>query len=63
MQIKTKTAEDFFCLVSIYYPTGAFDTFTYEPHRYGKINGTKASPNDLTKIQGRRLAAKIHSGG
>ena len=56
------TAEDYFCLDSIYYPTGAIDAFTYEPHRYGKINSTKASPDYLTKIQGRRLAAKIHSG-
>ena len=56
------TAEDYFCLDGIHYPTGATDAFIYEPHRYGKINGTKAYPNSLTKIQGRRLASKIHSG-
>lgn len=56
------TANDFFCLDSIYYPTGAIDVFTYEPHRYSKINGTIKSPDYLTKIQGRRLATKTHSG-
>ncbi|MCR4710051.1 MAG: hypothetical protein K5653_07340 [Clostridiales bacterium] len=57
-----QTADDFFCLNSICYPTGAIDAFTYEPHGYSKINGTNASPDYLTKIQGRRLASKTHSG-
>ena len=55
------TAEDYFCLDSICYPTGAIDVFTYEPHRYSKINGTKASPDYLTKVQGRRLASKTRT--
>lgn len=56
------TTDDYFCLDSIYYPTGAIDVFFYEPHRYGKINNTIESLNISTKIQGRRLASKISSG-
>ena len=55
------TADDFFCLDSICYPTGAIDVFTYMPHRYRKINDTEALPAWGTKIQGRRLAKKTHS--
>lgn len=56
------TTGDYFCLERIYYPTGAIDVYTYEPHRYSKINKTKASPDYLTKIQGRRLATKTRYG-
>ena len=52
------TADDYFCLARICYPTGAIDAYTYEPHRYNKINNTQALPNYMTKIQGRRLAMK-----
>jgi len=55
------SSDDYFSLDSICYPTGAFDAFTYEPHRYSKINDTKALPDTWTKIQGRRLAKKIHA--
>lgn len=55
-----RTAEDYFCLDSICYPTGAVDVFTYEPHRYRKINNT--TERYSAQVQGRRLAAKTHSG-
>ena len=54
------TTDDYFCLNRIYYPTGAIDTYIYEPHRYSKINDTEALPDYSTKIQGRRLATKKH---
>ena len=56
------TSDDYFCLNSIHYPTGAIDEYTYEPHRYSKINDTEAYRNYLTKIQGRRLATKTRYG-
>lgn len=55
------TSDDYFCLDSICYPTGAIDAFTYESHWYSKINDTKTSPYTGTKIQGRRLATKTHA--
>jgi len=54
------TAEDYFCLDRIKYPNGAIDSFYYEPHRYGKINHTRAGYS--AKVQGRRLASKRHYG-
>lgn len=56
------TVNDYFCLTSIYYPTGAKDVFTYEPHRYSKVNNTSFSSQYYTHIQGRRLASKIRYG-
>lgn len=55
------TSGDYFCLDSIYYPTGAIDAFSYAPHWYGKINDTKSLLYGDTKIQGRRLATKTHA--
>ena len=57
------TASDFFCLDSIYYPTGAIDAFTYEPHQYRKINHTNAPSGYSIQILGRRLVKKIHTSG
>ena len=54
------TAGDYFCLDRIKYPNGAIESFYYEPHRYGKINHTRAGYS--AKVQGRRLASKRHYG-
>lgn len=55
-----RTAENYFCLDSICYPTGAVDVFTYEPHRYRMINNTVDCYS--AKVQGCRLASKVRSG-
>ncbi len=56
------TVDDCFCLDSICYPTGAIEVFSYESHRYSKINNTPVSFNYTDKVQGRRLAARVRYG-
>ena len=53
-------ADDYFCLDRIDYPSGAIDSFYYEPHSYGMINHTAGGYS--TKVQGRRLKSKRHNG-
>ena len=53
----SSTCEDYLCIDSIYYPTGAIDIFTYENHDYSKVNNTRSS--NSAAIQGKRLASKI----
>lgn len=55
------TAEDYFCLDRIDYPTGAVDRFIYAQHEYRKINYTQNLPT-TAKIQGKCLIAKIRNG-
>ena len=54
------TADDYFCLESISYPTGAIEEFSYEPHRFSKVNNTPS--NNYGKIQGKRLASRVRYG-
>lgn len=56
MESNSSTVGDYFCIDSIYYPTGAIDFFTYEQHDFSKINNTTGSS---ASAQGRRLASKI----
>lgn len=56
------TVDDYFCLESISYPTGAIEEFSYEPHRFNKVNNTHKSFNYYDKIQGKRLASKVRYG-
>ena len=58
------TANDYFCLASIRYPTGTIDEFTYEKHRYSKVNKTiiEAGATHADPIYGRRLAKKVRHG-
>jgi len=58
------TANDYFCLASICYPTGTIDEFTYEKHKYSKVNKTiiEAGATHADPIYGRRLAKKIRRG-
>ena len=56
------TADDYFCLASIHYPTGAIDEFTYESHRYNKVNNTHKPYSYYDEIQGRRLSKKVRHG-
>lgn len=58
------TANDYFCLASILYPTGTLDEYTYEEHRYRKVNKTLIEPNatHADHIYGRRLAKKKRHG-
>ena len=53
------TVNDYFCLESITYPTGAIEEFLYESHRYSKVNNTQESFNNSAEIQGKRLAERI----
>ncbi len=58
------TANDYFCLTGINYPNGATDEFTYEEHRFSKVNWTNHTSlnpsNDI--IHGKRLASKVRYG-
>lgn len=56
------TVNDYFCLESICYPTGAVEEFSYEPHRFHKVNNTHRSDSFSDKIQGKRLAARTRYG-
>ncbi len=54
-----ETVDDYFCLSSIKYPTGALDTFEYEPHNFSQIAGNDIqSPTGNLKTLGRRLKKK-----
>lgn len=56
------TVNDYFCLESICYPNGAVEEFSYEPHRYSKVNNTPKMFGYTDKVQGRRLAARVRYG-
>lgn len=56
------TTEDYFCLNSICYPTGAIDDFFYDSHNYNKVNWASASYLSVKKTQGKRLAGKMRHG-
>jgi len=56
------TADDYFCLESISYPTGAIEEFYYEPHRFRKVNNTLESFGTSAKVQGKRLASRVRYG-
>ncbi len=54
------TVNDYFCLSSIRYPTGAIDSFGYESHDYFQIAGNDLqSLNHHLKIEGKRLKSKV----
>ena len=57
------TVDDYFCLNSVKYPTGALDTFEYESHSYGEIAGNQIQTNYQLKIEGKRLKRKISEDG
>ncbi len=58
------TADDYFCLTAINYPTGATEEFIYKEHHYSKVNNTKLGISALyaEKIYGKRLASRIRHG-
>ena len=53
------TVDDYFCLSSIKYPTGALDTFEYEPHAFSQIDNNDMQPSINMKIEGKRLKRKV----
>ena len=54
------TVNDYFCLSSIKYPTGAIDSFGYESHDYLQIAGKDLQyPHNHLKIEGKRLKSKV----
>ena len=57
------TVDDYFCLDSVRYPTGAIDAFEYESHNYTKIAGNDIDPNVNLKIEGKRLKRKVSEDG
>lgn len=57
------TVDDYFCLESVRYPTGAFDTFEYEPHGYTRIAGNDMQSPTYMKIEGKRLKRKVSDDG
>ena len=58
------TANDFFCLDSIYYPNGALEVLYYEDHNYSKVNETTVTTSSSFDIWtlGKRLARKTRFG-
>ena len=58
------TADDYFLLDSVYYPTGVIEEFYYENHSYRKVNGTTVTTSSSSNIltQGKRLSGKIRHG-
>lgn len=53
------TANDYFWLSSVNYPTGATEEFYYEDHHYSRVNQTRVTGSLADRIQGKRLARKI----
>lgn len=53
------TVNDYFCLASVKYPTGALDTFEYESHDYTNIAGNDKQPNGNMSVAGKRLKRKV----
>lgn len=53
------TADDYFCLSSIRYPTGAVDSLEYESHDYTQIAENETQTYWDLKIEGKRLKRKI----
>lgn len=58
-----RTADDYFCLKSVKYPTGALDTFEYEHHKYSKIAGNDITGGDYNEVAGNRLKRKVSYDG
>lgn len=56
------TADDYLCLSSVTYPNGTIEEFTYENHKYSKVNWSDVSPTYTDKTHGKRLAAKVRRG-
>lgn len=52
------TANDYFCLTNVIYPTGATEEFHYENHTFNSINHTYQPSSYDTKIHGKRLASR-----
>ena len=57
------TVNDYFCLDSVRYPTGALDAFEYESHNYSNIAGTDIDPFVNLKIEGKRLKRMVSDDG
>lgn len=57
------TVDDYFCLDSVRYPSGAFDAFEYESHNYTQIAGNDIQPLVNLKIEGKRLKRRISEDG
>lgn len=57
------TVNDYFCLGSVKYPTGALDTFEYEPHDYTNIAGNDKQPGVNMGVAGKRLKRKVSDDG
>ena len=53
------TVNDYFCLESVKYPTGALDIFEYEPHNYTNIAGNDTPSTVYMSVAGKRLKRKI----
>lgn len=56
------TVDDYFCLDGICYPNGTIEEFSYEPHRFSKVNNAPRQFNYYDKVQGKRLAARKRYG-
>ena len=57
------TVNDYFCLGSVRYPTGALDTFEYESHSFTNIAGNDLESAVNMSVAGRRLRRKVSADG
>ena len=57
------TVNDYFCLGSVKYPTGALDTFEYESHNYTNIAGNDLQSIVNMSVAGKRLKRKVSDDG
>lgn len=57
------TVDDYFCLGSVKYPTGALDTFEYEFHNYSNIAGNDTPSTVYMSVAGKRLKRKVSDDG
>ena len=57
------TVDDYFCLKSVKYPTGALDTFIYESHDYSNIAGNDTAHIFRNCVAGKRLLQKVSYDG
>ncbi|MBR2457359.1 MAG: hypothetical protein IKB31_09445 [Bacteroidaceae bacterium] len=53
-----QTVEDYFCLTRIDYPSGGYESFTYEDHDYSRVGTSTVDVTPGSEITGRRLKSR-----